>query len=155
MFEKKWLGLQLKIVSNLLNRQIKQIAAHSEEEMPCAMSGLHGLIIAYLAENSDKNIYQRDIEKLLSIRRSSVTSILQSMEKNGLIRRVSVSHDARLKKIIITEQGQIHYDYITKEINRIESQLVQNISEAEIEQFRQTLTKLYYNIADTTQDCEE
>lgn len=147
MFEEKCLGLQIKIVSNLINRQVQQIGAHPEDKTGCAITGLHGWIISYLAENPDKDIYQKDIEQLLSIRRSSVTSTLQSMEKNGLIQRVSVSHDARLKKILLTKEGRMHYDCTRRKLQRIEAQLIGDIPEAELDQFRQTLTKLYQNMA--------
>lgn len=42
---------------------------------------MHGWIIRYLIENQDKDIYQKDIEKHCSIGRSTVTNILQLMEK--------------------------------------------------------------------------
>ena len=66
---------------------------------------MHGWIIRYLIENQDKDIYQKDIEKHCSIGRSTVTNILQLMEKKGLIRREAVPNDARLKKVMLTQKG--------------------------------------------------
>ena len=70
------------------------------------ITGVQSRILGFIYHNSEKrDIFQKDIEEELDIRRSSVTSVLQLMEKNGYIERVSVSKDARLKKIILTEKG--------------------------------------------------
>ena len=37
--------------------------------------------------------------------RSTVTGVVKLMERKGLIRRESVSSDARLKKLVLTEKG--------------------------------------------------
>jgi DNA-binding MarR family transcriptional regulator len=42
---------------------------------------MHGWILKYLHDNSDRDIYQRDIEKQFGIGRSTVTTIIQLMEK--------------------------------------------------------------------------
>ena len=44
------------------------------------------------------DVYQKDIESFFKLRRSTVSSQLDTLEKKGLIQRVPVSHDARLKK---------------------------------------------------------
>ena len=46
---------------------------------------MHGWILKYLYDNRDKEIFQRDIEKQFSIGRSTVTTIIQLMEKRDLI----------------------------------------------------------------------
>ena len=58
------------------------------------------------AEENEKNVFQRDIEEVFRIKRSSVTSVLQTLEKKGLIIRESVPEDARVKKLLLTEQAR-------------------------------------------------
>ena len=82
---------------------------------------MHGWIIRYLIENQDKDIYQKDIEKHCSIGRSTVTNILQLMEKKGLIRREAVPNDARLKKVMLTQKGLESADRWLKEEMMIRS----------------------------------
>ena len=63
----------------------------------------------HLYHHTDAPVFQRDIEREFSITRSTVTNILQLMEKKGYIERRSVPRDARLKQLILTEQGvQFH-----------------------------------------------
>lgn len=59
----------------------------------------------FMEESREHSVFQRDIEELCRIRRSSVTSVLQLLEKKGLLRRESVPEDARLKKLMLTEEG--------------------------------------------------
>lgn len=46
------------------------------------LTGMHGWLIHFLYIRQDTPIYQRDIEKTFSIRRSTVTAMLNRMEEN-------------------------------------------------------------------------
>ncbi|MDO5845499.1 MAG: helix-turn-helix domain-containing protein, partial [Methanocorpusculum sp.] len=86
------LGYEIKSLSNHLKRNICQTAATQSD---CPVTGTHGMIIDYLA-HAEGSIYQRDIEAKFSMRRSTVSGILDIMVKNGLITRERVESDARL-----------------------------------------------------------
>ena len=66
---------------------------------------MHDWIMSYLYWHKNEAVYQRDIEREFSITRSTVTNILQLMERKGYIERQSVPQDARLKRLILTEEG--------------------------------------------------
>ena len=89
------IGFQIRTLSHLVKRTVDQAAFDGVDDHP---TGVQGWIIGYLYRNRDKEVFQRDIQEQFSIRRSTVTGILQLMEKNGLITRRSVEQDARLKK---------------------------------------------------------
>ena len=93
---------QLRRVNNLIFRKIGQIARTNGVE---AVTPMHGWIMEYLYRNSDTPVFQRDIEREFSITRSTVTNILQLMERKGYIERQSVPQDARLKRLVLTEKG--------------------------------------------------
>ena len=44
---------------------------------------MHGWILAYLEDNREREIYQKDIEGKFGINRSTVTNIVKLMEKKG------------------------------------------------------------------------
>ena len=97
---------QIRRVDNLIFRRINQFARANGVEQATPM---HGWIIEYLYRHRNTPVFQRDIEREFSITRSTVTNILQLMEKKGYIERRSVPRDARLKQLILTEQGvQFH-----------------------------------------------
>ena len=93
---------QMRRVNNLISRRVNYYSRQNGVEDVTAM---HGWILAYLYNSRDREVFQRDIERAFSITRSTVTNILQLMEKKGYIRRVSVPQDARLKRLILTDAG--------------------------------------------------
>lgn len=100
MDSKKHIGKEIIILANRIHRTI------SKEAAKYGLTRVQSRIIGFIYSEADKkDIFQKDIEEELDIRRSSVTSVLQLMEKNGYIKRESVAEDARLKKIILTEKA--------------------------------------------------
>ena len=93
---------QIRRVDNLIFRKINQFARENGVEQATPM---HGWIIEYLYRHRDAAVFQRDIEREFSITRSTVTNILQLMERKGYIERRSVPQDARLKQLVLTEEG--------------------------------------------------
>ena len=76
-----------------------------------AVNGLTGIQTRVLGhihmeEVRGNSVYQRDIEEVFRIKRSSVTSVLQTLEKKGLIYRESVPGDARMKKLVLTDAAR-------------------------------------------------
>ena len=55
--------------------------------------------------NIIRSPFQKDIEQRFAVGRSTVTNLIQLMEKKGFVKRESVKQDARLKKVILTEKG--------------------------------------------------
>ena len=70
------------------------------------LTGIQSRVIHYiLAKCAEGPVYQRDVEGMFGVSRSTVTGMLQQMEKEGLIRRGSVQGDARLKSLIPTQKA--------------------------------------------------
>jgi len=103
-------------------------------------------IIRYLHEHREGAVFQRDIEKNFTITRSTVTGVLKGMEKNGLILRMSVPEDARLKWLTLTEKGENLYQSVCRHIEETEAQLVKGLSGEEIDIFFQLLDKIKENL---------
>lgn len=72
------------------------------------LTSIQSRILGHLrhAQEQDRCVFQREIEEVFRIKRSSVTSVLQTLEKKGLIIRESISEDARLKKLVLTEEAK-------------------------------------------------
>ena len=71
---------QMRRVNNLIFRKINQF--HRENEVE-DVTPMHEWILSYLFWHRDEPVYQRDIEREFSITRSTVTNILQLMERKG------------------------------------------------------------------------
>lgn len=137
-------GHEIKILSNMIKRRIDSAAVFTEND---GITGMHGWIIGYLYHHREKqDIFQRDIEVEFSVRRSTATGILQLMEKNGLIYREAVKHDARLKKLVLTPKAIAIHEAVISELDEIEMQLVKGLSQEEIASFFRIIRKMKENI---------
>lgn len=148
MFEidkEKMVGFQMKTVHNLLKRDFQSSIIN--EKYPY-VTGMQRWIIGFLYRNKDKDIFQRDLEEEFSIRRSTATGILQLMEKNELIIRQPVSHDARLKKLVLTPMAIEIQKMIIEEITENEIKLRKGISEDDLEVFFKVLKQIKNNLED-------
>lgn len=142
MKREKTIGFQIRTLNNLIKRDFEK----SKNDILGSSTGVHGWAIGYFYENSNKDIFQKDFENHFSIRRSTATKMLQLMEKNGLISRVSVEYDARLKKIVLTDKAiDIHKKIIDDIINR-EKRLVNGISKEDLEIFYKVANQIRINL---------
>ena len=106
----------------------------------------HGWILKYLYDNCDKEIYQKDIEKHFSMGRSTVTNIIQLMEKRDLVRRESVEYDARLKKVMLTEKGFHHHECVVVNLNKTHEEILSGLTLEEKQTFMLLMEKISKHI---------
>lgn len=110
-------------------------------------------IMEHILLHKDEEIYQKDLEKILNLRRATVSGVLQTMEKNGLIERVSDNDDARTKKIILNPKAKELFIEKEKQIDKIENIIIKDISEDELKVFQMVLEKMKSNIKKESKSC--
>lgn len=110
------------------------------------VSGTNGRIIRFLSEHENTDVYQRDLEKEFGITRSTASRVLTLMEQKGLIIRSGVSHDARLKKLTLTEKAQGYSDLMRENAMRMNRQLLKGFTAEEEEQLFSFLERLQKNV---------
>jgi len=139
------LGLEIKIASNVIKRRIDRssIVKHIE-----SLTGTQSWIICFLYENQNRDVFQRDLESEFSLRRSTITGILQLMEKNQLIKRESVSYDARLKKLVLTDKAIELHHQLDSELLKMEEELMRGITSEEKEIFIRVMDKIKSNLSE-------
>lgn len=136
------IGKQLAAINHAIKRRI-------EKETKCDLmrfSVSNGNILMYLHEHKDGDVFQKNIEEAFGITRSSASKVISLMETKGLIERRSVSGDARLKKLIITELGENVRQKMIEGRDRMEKRLTKDFSEEEKEQLSRFLLKLRANL---------
>ena len=124
----------------------RNLSAHVRKSGVDEVTMMHGWIIRYLYENRERDIFQKDIEQKFSVGRSTVTNLLQLMEKKGFVRRESVKQDARLKKVILTEKGIASQESFEDIVEHIEEELSEGISEEELYIFYKVLDRIKQNV---------
>lgn len=145
MKERNDIGFKIRMLSNLIKRDVEKGKSEMGLSLP---KGINGWAISYFFDNSDRDIFQKDFEAEFSIRRSTASTILKTMEQNGFIKRVSVESDARLKKIVLTEKAINIHKSVLKNINKREERLKKGLSKEEVNAFLKIADKLIANMED-------
>ena len=130
---------QMRRVNNLIFRKINQFARANGVEQATPM---HGWIIEYLYRHREEQVFQRDIEREFSITRSTVTNILQLMERKGYIQRQSVPQDARLKQLVLTEEGVHFHENTILSFHQTDDYVANLLTEEENAELLRLLNKL-------------
>lgn len=143
MYKDADLWVSLRETKNIMNRFVdRQVLQNGCGNVTAVQIG----IIHYLCQHIGDPIYQKDLEDFFHIRRSTITGILQNLEKNGYIKRISVLEDKRLKQIIITRMGMM----LDKKMNAIADQnetiFFDGFSEQDKEQLFGLLERIRNNI---------
>lgn len=141
MKRSKYIAMEIGRTNSLLKRNYYSIRRQIEKT-----TGKNSWIIMFLMEHSNEDIFQKDIEHIFSIRRSTASNMLKLMEKKGYIRREPVDYDARLKKIVLTKPARDMFELLTEQLDEKESLLRRNISEDEIAIFFSVLDRIQENI---------
>lgn len=145
MIQKRHIGYEIRTLSNLLRRQIGRLV-HSPIEDD-SLTDMQGMIVDYLYENQNNiELFQKDIEARFSIRRSTASGILGLMEKKGIITRQGVKHDARLKKIMLSQNAIGMHEKIESKIEEVEAIISKGLTEQEIQSFFEIVAKIKKNI---------
>ena len=110
------------------------------------LSSMQVWVIEYLYENQQRDIFQRDLEADFNVRRSTVSGILQNLERKGYIHRESVNQDARLKKITLTDEAVKIHKQMMQKVAILEEQMTKNITNEEWIVFYQVLEKIKDNL---------
>ena len=108
-------------------------------------------VLGFIKKHSlqGERIFQKDIEHEFKIKGSSVTSVLNNLEKNGYILRKSVESDRRLKQIVLTEKAENVCKMHWKAVQKYESAIERGLTSDEIENLQKTLQKIEENIKKT------
>ncbi len=143
MNREKRLGFVIRTLSILIKREVDNLEEKTYGE---TITGTNRFILLHLALNDERDIFQKDLEEVFSVRRSTMSSVLQRMEEKGLLTRSAVSYDARLKKIELTDKGKRLHRQMEESIDRMEEKLIRGLTEEETQTLLTLLDKVKRNV---------
>ena len=121
--------LRILCLANCLSREL---GALNTERSSAGISHVNAQIMSYLAMYEGQDVFQRDIEEVFSIRRSTVSKVVSLMEAKGLIEREAVEQDARLKKLKLTQKAREIHEVAAREFTDFERRVTQSLTDEEI-----------------------
>ena len=142
MQHERYVGFEIKALSNLLRRRLMSTAEHSQG----MLTEIEGILIGYLCHSQGREIYQKDLERAFCIRSSIASRLLKRLEDEGLVQRSMGVKDARMKRITPTLRAQALNDAAEQRIAATEAVLTRGLSREEIDQFLSTAEKLKRNL---------
>ena len=137
------IGIDIHRLDNRIRRCVQHTATQHKME---AVSGTNGRIIRFLSEHTDRDVYQKDLESEFGITRSTASRVLRLMEQKGLVERQSVPHDARLKKLVLTERSRRIMQEMCQTGTTIDSRLLQGFSPEEVQTLYGFLERMFQNL---------
>ena len=139
MKEEPNIGLYFRIIS----KEIKQLI---DSSLNNDLTNIQIAILCYIDRNKNKEIYQKDIEKKLGLRKSTISGILSTMIKNGIITRTESTNDLRSKEIKLTDKGLKLDKVMKKKALEFENLLQKNIDPKDLEIFYKVTNQIQDNL---------
>ena len=111
------------------------------------MKGPQSMALGYLIHASAQDeIYVKDLEKYMKIRKSTASELVSRLEKNGYVKTEKSQKDGRLKRLIVTEEGHAARDRILQFLQARDDRLVAGLSKEEVDTLVNLLNRLIQNM---------
>lgn len=144
-------GYKIRLIHNQIHKRME--AKRQENEDGLTLTGMQRWTMGFLIDHEGEDIYQRDIEAAFSVSRATASNMLQVMERKGLIKRVSVEHDARLKKLLLTEDARSMLERVERDVNEMEEMLIKGMSKEEVAVLMGYLDRIIGNLDINQENC--
>lgn len=133
------IGFYLRKLNNHIQKRSHSFY-NRKEIKECSLSNLW--VIDYLTDNSDKDIYQKDIETEFSINRATASKMLTLMEEKNFITRIPCEEDGRLKKVKVLPEGEKLKGICLAIRKEMEKELSFSLTKEEVETLKNILKKM-------------
>ncbi len=110
-----------------------------------AITPVQGRILLFVYENNC-SLCQKDIEVMMPCNKSTLSAILNTMEKNGLITRSGSVDDLRKKIIGLTDKAISFVSFLQEDNAYIAEKLCEDITTEEVENLSLITQKIKRNL---------
>ncbi len=130
-------------INKLTNRRVNELL---KEENVKEFNGAQGTIIYVLTKKGPMPI--KDIGKETGLAKTSLTSMLDRMEKQGLIEKRGNETDKRSTIIELSPKAMAYKETIERVSLKVNGEYYKGFREKEIQRFEKTLEKILTNLDD-------
>ena len=138
-------GYQIKVLERMFR---KRVEAQMRKMGFDDISMMNSWIIDFLANNDGKTVYQRDLEQIFKVGKSSLSGTLKIMEEKGIIERKMVPQNARLKQVVLTDEAKKIHNQFEQGRLEMDEKVCKGLSEEEIQQFMRIVKKMQENLSE-------
>ena len=134
-------GAQINLLSRMLKRRLNVTL------QGLGITAIQSRVMFYIMDHCPAGpVFQRDVEQVFSLSRSTATGILQQLEEKELLRRESVPSDARLKNLVPTPRAAELDAEVRACLRQSEAVLTRGLSDGQVQLFKETLATMAANL---------
>ncbi len=127
---------------NMISNRIKRLA---DENLVNENVTVEQVKVMSMIHRNGGTVSQKEIELAFGVRRSTVTSAMQILEKKGYIERMPNPEDSRSKLVTLTKEGQEKNEKLISFMDVIEGKLLNGLSDSEQATLQELLLKVLNN----------
>ncbi|MCH4010040.1 MarR family winged helix-turn-helix transcriptional regulator [Companilactobacillus sp.] len=135
----KGFSKKTKRLEQLINKKVSQVFAQSGVE---TISYSSFSVLEYLETHQDSNVFQKDIERALSVNRATASKMIKLLTKKGYVSQKPFSEDARYKLLFLTDTGRALYQADVKAASNLDQFFNDVLSTEDFEAFDRMYEKL-------------
>lgn len=140
MRNKKAFGALIKYVSQTYEQNFNRVIS----AYGLTMSQSH--VLMYLAKNSGRPIYQKDIEEAFNLTHPTVNGLITRLEDKGFVETRTSDFDRRCKHIVQTEKADKIISLVRQSFDEVDDIIVNCLDEEEKSEILRLLQKIIDNI---------
>ena len=131
---------------NYLHRQMSRENNQLFTDYGVTPVQFNAILFVFIQNKKGKNVCQKDIERHVNLRPSSVSTLLTTIEKSGFILRTVAEGDARTKFVTLTDKGKVLCGKNKLLMDKCDARIQSALSEEEQETFANLLNKIIAEI---------
>ncbi|WP_300560546.1 MarR family winged helix-turn-helix transcriptional regulator [Companilactobacillus sp.] len=135
----KGFSKKTKRLEQLINKKVSQVFEQSGVE---TISYSSFSVLEYLETHQDSNVFQKDIERALSVNRATASKMIKLLTKKGYVSQKTFSEDARYKLLFLTDTGRTLYQADVKAASNLDRFFNDVLSTEDFEAFDRMYEKL-------------
>jgi DNA-binding MarR family transcriptional regulator len=138
--------LNLGMLPQLVGYQLRmaQIALFRDfAEGPGALEVTPGLFGVLVIIEANPDLKQSELARATHLDRSTVVTIIDNLERRGLVERRASPNDRRSNAIRLTEAGSTLLRQLKRKVVQHEKRLLENFGDGELETFLKLLQKVF------------
>lgn len=129
-----------------LNRRIRRYFDSYFSSL--SLSGVQALTLHYIiTESAHRDVFSKDLEQFLDIKGASITSLINTLERNGYLRRESLPEDARYKRLVLTDRSRALAPELLEMMAACTHTMFTGIEETQLAAFDAVMQQMTQNIS--------
>ena len=134
---------QMGLTYNLGQAHKRMLLKQSSIMKKYGLTARQALIIAYLSTHKKEVVTQKVLEDHLHLTNPTITVMVRTMIKKGLIRKERVEEDARKYRLFLTDRAK---EVSRKEAIALDRRFYQGVSDTDMKIFQGVLGKILKNL---------